>query len=90
MAGKGLGDLMSFFFASILPEEQLNTAATFEDFIKGLVWGLDGTQDISALKSCIKEEGTILTDIKTGLETTEPLEADAIMKGLKVVFSALL
>lgn len=93
MAGTGFGNLNIFLFGSLLDEEleteALPTAKTMEDFVKGVILGIEGTDNLGGLKACIKEDETIIANIIKGLDATRPMTDVAITAGLKIIFSAM-
>lgn len=85
--GKVTGDIMRMLFLMNAESEKQNNAI---EFIKGLFEGIDAEDEYEKITKCIKEIETILAKIKKALELMKKMRINDLIKGIKLLFEALM
>ena len=83
-AGESIGDILEFIFLTSEIEEP--TADKMQEFVAGILEGVNEPGDINKLVPCIKPGDTIFEHFREALEYLSRRHPDEIRRGLKLFF----
>ena len=85
-AGESIGDILEFIFLTYEMEEP--TAGKMQEFVAGILEGINEPGDINKLVPCIKADDTIFQKFRESLENLSLRHPDKLRKGLTMFFEA--